>query len=315
MTLQSDSGKASAPSGAIGTAQDASARKPLPGRVRRRRLWFGLLTLFNFARRGFFIPYRYAASLPDAGERHTYSALETLFEKHRPAFTAFLASMAPFKADFERIGPDAPPQPRWRQSWFPRLDAATAYSLVRNLAPKRIIEVGSGHSTRFVARAIADAGLDTRVTAIDPAPRADLGSLPVHLIKKTLHEAGTEVFAELEDGDFLMIDSSHILMPGSDVDVLFGRVLPALPAGVLVQIHDVFLPDDYPASWDWRGYNEQLGVIPLLGSGGWELIFASHFAVSRMAQEVASSAVGALELPNEAIESAVWLRKTCPAID
>lgn len=286
----------------------------LSGRVRRRRLWFGLLTLFNLARRGFFIPYRYAASLPDAGERLPYVAIERLLERHRGVFAAFLAAMSRYGADFERIGGDAPPQPRWGQSWFPRLDAATAYSLVRDRAPKRIIEVGSGHSTRFVARAIADGGLDTQVTAIDPAPRADLGSLPVTLVRKTLHEAGTELFGQLEAGDFLMIDSSHILMPGSDVDMLFGQILPALPAGVLVQIHDVFLPDDYPASWDWRGYNEQLGVLPLLGSGGWEPVFACHFAVSQMADEVAASAIAGLERPAEAIESAFWLRKTCDAV-
>ncbi len=286
----------------------------LPGRVRRRRLWFGLLTLFNVARRGFFIPYRYAESLPDAGERASYGAIERLLERARPVFADFLASMTRYAKDFEQIGSDAPPQPRWRQSWFPRLDAATAYSLVRTHAPKRIIEVGSGHSTRFVARAIADGGLDTQVTAIDPAPRADLGSLPVTLVRKTLHEAGSELFGQLEAGDFLMIDSSHILMPGSDVDMLFGQILPALPAGVLVQIHDVFLPDDYPASWDWRGYNEQLGVLPLLGTGGWEPVFACHFAVSRMADEVAASAVGGVELPDEAIESAFWLRKTCDAV-
>lgn len=291
-----------------------TAKVQLSGRVRRRRLWFGLLTLLNVARRGFFIPYRYAASLPGAGERPSYPGIEALLEAHREDFAELLASMEAFSADFGRIGGDAPPQPRWRQSWFPRLDAAAAYSLVRTRAPKRIIEVGSGHSTRFVARAIADGGLETEVTAIDPAPRADLGSLPVKLLRKTLHEAGTAPFAALEAGDFLMIDSSHILMPGSDVDMLFGRILPALPAGVLVQVHDVFLPDDYPAAWDWRGYNEQLGVIPLLGSGGWEVVFASHFALSRMPEAVAASAAGRLEKPEEAIESAFWLRKTCAAV-
>ena len=286
----------------------------LSGRVRRRRLWLGLLTVMNLARRGFFIPYRYAESLPGPGERPAYAPVEKILEARRAAFAGFLADMEPFATDLARIGKEAPPQPRWKQSWFPRLDAAAAYSLVRRHAPRRIVEVGSGHSTRFVVRALADGGLETEVTAIDPAPRADLGSLPITLIRKTLHAAGTEVFADLEAGDFLMIDSSHILMPGSDVDLLFGHVLPALPAGVLVQVHDIFLPDDYPAAWDWRGYNEQQGVIPLLSSGGWEVIFASHFAVSRMPEVVANSAVGGLEKPDEAIESAIWLRKTCDAI-
>lgn len=295
-------------------ASGAGAKVTLSGRVRRRRLWLGLLTVLNFARRGFFIPYRYAESLPGPGERPAYPPIEALLEARREVFAELLASMEAYAADFARIGGAPPPQPRWGQSWFPRLDAATAYSLIRRHAPKRIIEVGSGHSTRFIARAIADGGLETAVTAIDPAPRADLGSLPVTVIRKTLHAADTEVFAALEAGDFLMIDSSHILMPGSDVDLLFGHVLPALPAGVLVQVHDVFLPDDYPAAWDWRGYNEQQGVIPLLGSGGWEVVFASHFAVSRMPDLVSKSAVGGLEKPEEAIESAFWLRKTCDPI-
>ena len=57
-------------------------------------------------------------------------------------------------------------------------------------------------------------------------------------------------------------------MPGTDVDFLLNRILPALPAGVLVHVHDVFLPDDYPADWEWRGYNEQLGVAALIQGRG-----------------------------------------------
>ena len=60
-------------------------------------------------------------------------------------------------------------------------------------------------------------------------------------------------------------NSSHILMPGSDVDILFNRVLPRLPAGALVHIHDIFLPFDYPAIWGWRNYNEQQGVRAAAG--------------------------------------------------
>jgi len=106
-----------------------------------------------------------------------------------------------------------------------------------------------------------------------------------------------------------MIDSSHILMPGSDVDYLLGHVLPRLPAGVLVQFHDIFLPDDYPVSWAWRGYNEQQGVLPLILSGDWEVIFASRFVATRAKKMLADSVVGSLPLEAEAIESALWLRK------
>ncbi len=110
----------------------------------------------------------------------------------------------------------------------------------------------------------------------------------------------------------LSIDSSHILMPGSDCDFLFGRVLPALPAGTLVHIHDVFLPDDYPADWDWRGYNEQLAVLQLILGSGWELLFACHYVATRMASDVARSVAGGLPLGAGAHESSLWLRKTAP---
>ena len=128
-----------------------------------------------------------------------------------------------------------------------------------------------------------------------------------------MQTAGLTPFAALAAGDLLLIDSSHILMPGSDVDLIFGQVLPRLPEGVLLHVHDVFLPDDYPAAWAWRGYNEQLAVLPLLFGGGWEVLFSSHYAASRMTAAVASSAVADLPLSAGAFESGLWLRKTGPA--
>jgi hypothetical protein len=119
-----------------------------------------------------------------------------------------------------------------------------------------------------------------------------------------------EPFEALSAGDILFIDSSHILMPGSDVDTLFNRVLPALPAGVRVHIHDIFLPDDYPVAWEWRGYNEQLAVAALLQGGGYRLLFASHYVASRMADAVAASVAGRLTLLPGAMETSLWLEKS-----
>ena len=118
-----------------------------------------------------------------------------------------------------------------------------------------------------------------------------------------------DVFAPLIAGDVLFIDSSHLLMPGTDVDVLFNRVLPRLPAGVFVHIHDVFLPDAYPAAWDWRGYNEQLGVAALLQGGGFAPLWSSHYAVTRMKEQIAKSVIATLPFPEGAVESSLWLRK------
>ena len=96
---------------------------------------------------------------------------------------------------------------------------------------------------------------------------------------------------------------------GSDVDIILNRVWPALPAGVIVHFHDVFLPDGYPAEWAWRGYNEQLGVAALISAGGADILFASHYALTRMATEVGSTIVSRLPLMDGAVESSLWLVK------
>jgi hypothetical protein len=276
--------------------------------LKLRRFWFGLTTIAGTKRRGWFIPYRYADTLPQAGTRGVYTALQPRFEAARPRFQAVLDDIAGLANDLAAIGTEKPPAPRWNQDWFPRLDAAAAYAIVRRTAPARIVEVGSGHSTRFLARAVRDGGLATGITAIDPAPRAAIAGLDVTFLRQTVHQAGLVPFERLGPGDILFIDSSHILMPGSDVDLLFGHVLPQLATGVRVHIHDIFLPDDYPTAWEWRGYNEQQGVLGLLQGGAFELDFASHWVATRMAGALPPS-LALLPLAAGAFETSFWLRK------
>ena len=301
------------PTGASPTGGSGPAPRA-PARALRRRLWFGLLTLSGLARRGFFIPSRHADAAPPAGARLPYAAAEARLADREAGFREALGWLDAYGEDLLRIGSEPAPAPRWAQGWFPRLDGAIAYMLVRRLAPRRIVEVGSGHSTRFLARAVRDGGLDTAITAIDPAPRATIAELPVTLLRHSVQECvargiGSEVFGALSAGDFLMIDSSHVLMPGSDVDLLLGRVVPALPSGAILHLHDIFLPDDYPAAWDWRGYNEQLGVLPLLLDDAWEVLFASHYVATRMAAALEGSVAARLPLAPGAIESSLWLKK------
>ena len=215
-----------------------------------------------------------------------------------------------FKAEFAAFDGAKAPMPRWQQEWFPRLDGAMAYAMVRRIKPKTIIEVGSGHSTRFMARAVADGQLDTRIIAIDPAPRADITQLDrMDLHQMPVQQADWALFDQLQAGDILFVDSSHILMPGTDVDILFNHILPKLPAGVWVHIHDITLPDDYPISWEWRGYNEQQAVVPMVTSGGFQLEWSSHYAASRMRDAVAASLAGGLPISSNALETSLWLVK------
>ncbi len=275
-----------------------------------RRLRLGLQTLLGLGARGFFIPYRYAAGITRDDVQAGFPEIEALLAGRQDVFAGWLETMGGYAEDFAAIGADTPPEPRWNQDWFPRLDAAMAYTVTRHARPKRIVEVGSGHSTRFFARAVKDGGLETRIAAIDPAPRATLQGLPLELYRTTLQQAGTAPFDGLAAGDVVFIDSSHILMPGTDFAVFLGRILPRLPAGVNLHIHDIFLPDAYPETWAWRGYNEQLAVLPLMLGGGWEVEFASHYVATRMRAALAASAAGALPLKPGALESSLWLRKT-----
>ncbi|MFC0282523.1 class I SAM-dependent methyltransferase [Camelimonas abortus] len=271
---------------------------------RLRRLRLGLKALAGRDGGGWFIPYRHARP----GRRPAYPALEPVFGEARPRMQALLQEITRLRGALRAIPPSGPDL-RWGQEWFPRLDAAAAYAMIRRLQPARIIECGSGHSTRFMARALADMGADpARILAIDPAPRAGLGRTGARHLAALAEDVDRALFAQLEPGDVLFIDSSHIAMPGSDVDALFLDVLPRLQPGVYVHVHDVFLPEPYPESWSWRGYNEQLLVGALLQGGGYELAFASRWATRHMAAEV-QAAVGAFPLPEGAPETSLWLRK------
>lgn len=219
-------------------------------------------------------------------------------------FFAVLDRIESYAADLAAIGADAPPAPRWDQDWFPRLDAAAAYTLVRSEPPRRIVEVGSGHSTRFLARAVADGALATRITAIDPEPRAPIAGLDVAFLKKPVQETQFQ----LETGDILFIDSSHQVKPGNDLDFLFEKIIPSLPSGIRVHFHDIFLPDEYPAQWAWRRYNEQAAVAALL-QAGCRCEFSSHWIVSRRGDLLERGVLGRLPLVPGAIESSLWLRK------
>ena len=274
-----------------------------------RRIVMGLKTVLGLRRQGFFIPYRYADTLPEAGQIKPYQPLIDAMAARLPEMTALVQTIDAYAADLKKITDLPPPAPRWNQDWFPVLDAAAAYTLVRQHQPKRIVEVGSGHSTRFMARAIADQNCDTGFTAIDPQPRAVIQGLDIEFIRATLAQAPQDAFAGLDAGDILFIDSSHILMPGSDVDDLFNRILPQLPVGVLVHIHDVFLPDDYPASWAWRGYNEQSAIPAMVLSGGYEIVFSSHYVRRHADHILAGTIIEELPLLETAFETSLWLRK------
>lgn len=271
------------------------------------RRWMG----FGGTRLGFYIPYRWAGSLTPFTQDDRYEWLKAAWDADRAPFEETLSLIARHLdrlADFAVADPDNVDRPRFDQSWFPGLDGAAAYALVRELAPARIIEIGSGHSTRFMAQAIRDEGLKTRLTSIDPAPRRRIDHLCDEVVRTTLDKADSAAFRELAAGDILFFDGSHIGMPGSDADTLFNRILPGLAPGVWVHVHDIFLPNGYPDIWEWRGYNEQLLAASLLAGGDrFRVRFASAYVRRYMGDAVADWPI---PVPDQAFEASLWLEKT-----
>jgi hypothetical protein len=131
---------------------------------------------------------------------------------------------------------------------FDGIDPHVYHCLVRTFRPHTIVEVGAGYSTLVAANAGAING-DTRVVAIEPHPRDFIahGAHAIEHIHRPVQDVPLSFFkAHLRDGDILFIDSSHMSHYGSDVNYLILDVIPSLDPGVLVHVHDVFLPYDYP---------------------------------------------------------------------
>lgn len=257
---------------------------------------------------GFYIPYRWAGYMPAVNEDTTYAWLKQAWDADRSHFDASLEMIEIHLDRLEEFSCECADDrdcPRFDQSWCPGLDGAAAYSFVRELKPANIIEIGSGHSTRFMVKAIRDGGLNTRFRSIDPEPRRGIDHLCHEVVRKTMDQVDVSEFATLKENDILFFDGSHIGMPGTDVDTLINEVMPTLNPGVWVHIHDIFLPNGYPKVWQWRGYNEQNMVAALLAGGGrFQVRFASAYVRRYMADSVAAWPV---PKPEESFETSLWL--------
>ena len=138
-------------------------------------------------------------------------------------------------------------------------DAIFLYGMLRHLRPRRVVEVGAGYSSCVILdtnERFLDGNTD--VTLIEPYPKRFLRLVSQHpggyrLIAEPVQQADPNALASLSAGDVLVIDSSHVVKTGSDVNFLVFQVLPHLPVGVYVHVHDVFYPFEYPAEWVRQG--------------------------------------------------------------
>ncbi|MFS8063851.1 MAG: class I SAM-dependent methyltransferase [Luteimonas sp.] len=182
-------------------------------------------------------------------------------------------------------------------SQFPALDAKVLFAMLRHVRPRRMIEVGSGYSTLLTADINCRFfGGSLELTCIEPYPRAFLTpQLPgLHALRvEPVQHTPPDVFDTLQAGDVLFIDSSHVLKTGSDLTFLATRVLPRLASGVLVHMHDIFLPDDYPPAWvldENRAWNEQYLLQAMLAhSSRYCVVFGSNRACLQFPALVAAT--------------------------
>jgi len=222
---------------------------------------------------GYYVNLDYSPSVENAPRyghgRPSNSPLEALIRSQAPGYDRILKTISGYADELARIEVSAsdPREPSWINGMISGLDGATFYALMRDRRPDRYMEIGSGNSTKFVARACREGGLATKVTSIDPHPRAEIDQLCDEVIRKPLEAVDLAVFAGLQAGDILFFDGSHRVFMNSDVAVFFLEILPALPAGVLVGIHDIYLPDDYPADIADRYYSEQYMLAAYLLGG------------------------------------------------
>lgn len=163
-------------------------------------------------------------------------------------------------------------------------DAELWFHVVKHCRPRRIIEIGSGHSTRMAIRATrqlkaADPAYACEHTCIEPYEAPWLEQTGVKIIRQPLQAVDLSLFDGLASGDILFIDSSHIIRPQGDVLIEYLQVLPRLASGVVVHIHDIFTPRDYIRQFFDvpRFWNEQYLLEAFLSdNANWEVLLAAN---------------------------------------
>lgn len=165
---------------------------------------------------------------------------------------------------------------------FGHHDAPVYFCLIRHYKPKKIIEIGAGNSTKIAYH--SSLPYDTVITSIDPFISDNIKkqfSPRVQVIKEPVQKVPLSVFESLSENDILFIDSTHVSKINSDVNYLFFEVLPVLKPGVIVHIHDIFLPGSYPRKWleyNLLFWNEQYLLNAfLIGNNDYEVILSNYY--------------------------------------
>jgi hypothetical protein len=243
--------------------------------------------------------------------RPAHPEIARLLQSGSAAYAEQLHAFAAFRTDFAAVPADStdPALPHWDNGWFGGLDAAALMALIALRKPGRYVEIGSGMSTRFTHHIVRLKNPPTQITSIDPSPRSDVDMLCDSILRQPLEEIDPTFFETLAPGDILFFDGSHRVFTNSDVTAFFFDVLPRLKPGILVHLHDIFWPDDYPPEWNARLYSEQylLGALLLGNARKLRIVLPNHFVVRDASL---APLVAALGIPPKALArgaSSFWL--------
>lgn len=194
---------------------------------------------------------------------------------------------------------------------FVGIDPHLYYCMVRHFKPRKVIEVGAGFSTLIAAQALKANG-NGQLIAVEPYPRPFIakGVDGIQHIAQKAEALGVSFFDQLEANDILLIDSSHIVKTGGDVNYLILDVLPRLKSGVIVHIHDIFLPFDYPEEWTltnhWFWTEQYLVQAYLIHNSRVEILLANNFLAETSSDDLKRLFPNALKWTG----GSLWLRIT-----
>lgn len=208
--------------------------------------------------------------------------LYEILNERREVFKSYLGKLLDCYGMLESIEvavPEDDLRPGWHNAWISGFDLISLCGLLRYNNPQNYIEIGSGNTTKFARETIDYYHLKTRITSIDPQPRVRIDELCDTPIRERVEDIEVKLFTDLQAGDIIFIDGSHRSLMNSDATVFFIDILPNLPPGVVVGIHDIFWPDDYPPGWVERYYSEQylLAAYLLAEGSSFEVILANNF--------------------------------------
>ena len=198
------------------------------------------------------------------------------------------------------------------------VDAEVLWCMIRHFKPSTIIEIGSGSSTLLIAQACMvnkrEDKKDSRFITIDPYPsRMIQGNIPglARIIPQKVQDLDLQFFQELKSGDILFIDSSHVSKIGSDVNYLYLEVLPRLNEGVIVHIHDIFLPSEYPQKWvigEHRFWTEQYLLQAFLTyNSAFEVLWGGYYMHLKYPDEL--KATFPTYNPRTTMPGSFWIRR------